>query len=66
MCGATSNACLGNQVTAPQICSGNGILRKRENRDEYYCACGSPVSVLDNSTANVRQITELQSNGYGG
>jgi hypothetical protein len=38
MCGANQQACLGGNVVPAQACSGNGIIRKREYRDEYYCA----------------------------
>ncbi len=35
--------CKSGEVTEPLLCSGNGELRKRDYRDEWYCECGSYV-----------------------
>jgi hypothetical protein len=65
-CAPNEAMCVRGEVTAPLLCSGNGILRKREYRDEYYCACGSPASRLVDDVSKVKQITELVPNGFGG
>ena len=65
-CGQNLQACVGGNTVPTTMCSGNGIWRKVDYRDEWRCACGEPLSVLQNSTAQVRVITGLTPNGWGG
>ncbi|MHA1680868.1 MAG: hypothetical protein ACTSUE_07660 [Promethearchaeota archaeon] len=64
-CGATDSDCVRGNVTDPIPCSGKGITRKRDYREEYYCECGSPFSVTADIT-DVKLTTELVPNGFGG
>lgn len=52
-------------LTMPLLCSGNGILRRKDFTNELYCACGTPISKLQ-SIESVSEITQLKPNGYGG
>ena len=54
MCALTIHECRTGVVSAPQYCSGNGELRKRDYREEWYCECGSTVDGI------------FKPNGYGG
>ncbi len=66
LCAPTINECNTRQnLTQPMICSGNGIIRQKDYTNEYYCACGTPISPLLNITG-VSQIVQLKPNGYGG
>ncbi len=66
MCALDAAACKRGDVSAPILCSGNGILRKRDYRDEWYCECGSPRSLLIKDARDVRETSELVPNGFGG
>lgn len=67
MCAFDSAACRRGDVAPPIPCSGNGILRKRDYKDEWYCECGSPRSVLKKATdQDVRETSELVPNGFAG
>lgn len=66
MCAPDAAACRRGAVSEPILCSGNGVLRKRDYRDEWYCECGSPRSVLIKDTSAVRETSELIPNGFGG
>jgi hypothetical protein len=61
-CAITAAFCETN-ATAMLVCSGKGILRKHDDKDEYYCACGDPVS---NIAQDPTTIAELVPNGFGG
>ena len=65
-CGRDLDACNRGDVVPPVTCSGNGILRKVDYREEWYCACGTPKSNLVNSIDDIKTITELTPNGFGG
>ncbi len=65
-CAASIEDCIGgNDLSFPMVCSGNGIIRTKDETNEKYCACGTPISPLVNITG-VSQITQLEPNGYGG
>jgi hypothetical protein len=50
-CAANNAQCLLGNRTELIECSGNGKIKKRDYRDEYYCQCG---------------YTETEKNGFGG
>jgi hypothetical protein len=66
MCAIDQAACRRGEVSLPIPCSGNGILRKRDYKDEWYCECGSPRSLLISDASQLRETTELIPNGFGG
>lgn len=66
LCSFDLAACKRGLVSLPIPCSGNGVLRKRDYKDEWYCACGEPRSVLVQSAERVRETVELVPNGFGG
>jgi hypothetical protein len=61
-CGQNAAACSRGEVTPLLPCSGNGIVQKREYRDEYFCECGLPVVELNATT----DVSLLLKNGFGG
>lgn len=67
MCAATTQACLTQtNLVAKLACSGNGIPRKRQDRNEYYCVCGESLSPLDPSALYLTDETKLVPNGWSG
>ncbi len=65
-CSNSINQCIaGINLSPPLVCSGNGIPRIKDFSGLQYCACGTPISLLENIT-EVSQITQLKPNGYGG
>jgi len=50
-CGVTAAACISGDRTPLLNCSGNGEIKKRDYRDEYYCECG---------------FSPTEKNGFGG
>lgn len=65
-CALNAAACLRGEVTPTIPCSGKGILRKRDYREEWYCECGDPRSPLVPDSSLVRETVELIPNGFGG
>ncbi len=63
MCATDHAACARGDVESPKVCSGNGILRKVDYRDEWICVCGTPKSKISDDP---RETVELEPNGYGG
>jgi hypothetical protein len=50
-CAANAAACVRGEQIPALNCSGNGLIRKRDYRDEYYCDCGYDL---------------IEKNGFGG
>lgn len=65
-CGVDPDSCKRGDVVDPIPCSGNGIMRKVDYRDEWRCECGTPKSNLVNSIVDIRTTPELTPNGFGG
>lgn len=59
-CSIDEVACVnGQNISNPIVCSGKGLLQRRDYRSEYYCACGDfPDGATDTS--------QLTPNGFGG
>lgn len=53
-CALDVHDCRIGKVTLPKPCSGNGELRQRDYREEWYCECGSEVDGV------------FRPNGFGG
>ena len=66
LCGTSEQACKAGVTFPMLVCSGKGILQLREGRDEYYCACGDPASILNSNISAVHEVTQLTPNGFGG
>jgi hypothetical protein len=64
MCAIDIPACERGELVPKLICSGNGLPRKRDYREnEWYCQCGTPKSTI---TEEITESTQLESNGWGG